>query len=609
MIPNVQEQDFDMRRLISQYSDNKIENFNERIFTRTEDDITEQIQKVILSAQRSRFFTIKVESFKEIKSYREVYNILYKMEEARKNKRIKFNIYDYINCKRTAIYLLQVNYLLGVGTEFKRITVYIALPRIVDKYYFLINGNHYFATYQIVDSSTYNNASSKKNVDRCVTLKTSNGRTSVYEKFYSVPMVTKFEPNKTGEIVPVTEPKICVSYYVDLFGKLFSGIKYIFAKFGVFGGLSFLNIRTLYILNQIQVMSAPISDNMYVFTNNGVYVTVAKYEFDNNPVCQSVVSCILDNVLVDREELVSIFSADYWKRRISNEYKNNRSGSSFNGNIQGESILDSFEHVLDIRTRDILMLDGPFKRNMYDILRWIMYEFEANMSKLNTDISIKRVRFGDMIAAIYALHLGNNINNISNLGTTITLKKLIQAVSINCNYLIDQLKSSNMVPYNNLVNDNDFFNATKFSFKGVSGLGEKKTNNVSDSFRLVSPSHLGRLDRDTSSAGDPGMTGIICPYAELDENMYFDRFQEPNNWYKMLNDMHVEHNKAINTINVFKRIQEETGVDQSINIAMAQDSLQSVDNILSESYNKVATAFGPGIFAEDPEKGECMRIA
>jgi hypothetical protein len=351
------------------------------------------------------------------------------------------------------------------------------------------------------------------------------------------------------------------------------------------------------------------SGNNYLFTNNGVYVTVSKYEFDNNPVCQSVVSCILDNVLVDQEEILTIFSADYWKRRISNEYKNSRSGSSFNGNIQGESILDSFEHVLDIRTRDIIMLEGPFKRNMYDILRWIMYEFEANMSKLNTDISIKRVRFGDMIAAIYALHLGNNINNISNLGTTITLKKLIQAVSINCNYLIDQLKSSNMVPYNNLVNDNDFFNATKFSFKGISGLGEKKTNNVSDSFRLVSPSHLGRLDRDTSSAGDPGMTGIICPYAELDENMYFDRFQEPNNWYKMLNEMHQAHANAMNTINAFVRIQNETGVDQSANIALAQDGLQSVDSILGESYNNIVQAFSPGIFVEDPEKGECMRIA
>ena len=41
-----------------------------------DDSIIEHLKEVILSAQRDKFFTIKVKGFRVIEDYREIYNIL-----------------------------------------------------------------------------------------------------------------------------------------------------------------------------------------------------------------------------------------------------------------------------------------------------------------------------------------------------------------------------------------------------------------------------------------------------------------------------------------------------------------------------------------------------
>ena len=63
--------------LIAKFNDEKRPKFNPIFFHRDEMDIVEELKKVILSAQRDKFFTIKVESFRVISDYAEVYNTLY----------------------------------------------------------------------------------------------------------------------------------------------------------------------------------------------------------------------------------------------------------------------------------------------------------------------------------------------------------------------------------------------------------------------------------------------------------------------------------------------------------------------------------------------------
>ena len=68
---------------------------------------------------------------------------------------------------------------------------------------------------------------------------------------------------------------------------------------------------------------------------------------------------------------------------------------------------------------------------------------------------------------------------------------------------------SNLISYRDKVNDNDATSALKFTYKGISGLGEDGAS-IQDVYRYVDPTHIGILDLDSSSGSDPGMSGMIC---------------------------------------------------------------------------------------------------
>ena len=53
---------------------------------RNDDSIIEHLKEVILSAQRDKFFTIKVKGFRVIEDYREIYNILYDTKPRQETK-------------------------------------------------------------------------------------------------------------------------------------------------------------------------------------------------------------------------------------------------------------------------------------------------------------------------------------------------------------------------------------------------------------------------------------------------------------------------------------------------------------------------------------------
>jgi hypothetical protein len=81
-----------------------------------------------------------------------------------------------------------------------------------------------------------------------------------------------------------------------------------------------------------------------------------------------------------------------------------------------------------------------------------------------------------------------------------------------------------------MVNDNDATVALKYTYKGISGLGEDGTS-IQRNYRYVDPTHAGILDLDASSASDTGMSGIMCPMGQLYENTScFTEYKEPDYW-------------------------------------------------------------------------------
>lgn len=552
---------FNQREFISRYNNEFRESFNPRLFNRDEDDIIKNLEDVIISAQRDKFFTIKVNGFRIIEDYREIYNLLYEAEKKRRNKRIKINRLDYIDLKDSDIKLLEVSYHLVAEGKEKDINIYISVPRIVDKYYFKISGSMYSAMYQIVDGSTYNNSgSSNKKLDQSVTLKTVFAKVSTYIKNYKIHTLDQ-------EVVH------CNCFISDMFGKRFSSIKYILARFGYYGAMSFLKLNNIYVTKEPYI-----NDEYYCFVKNDMYVSVPKCYFDGSNIVQSFVYTIISSIH-KVEEYDDIFTDYFWKLKLSNEYKT-RTGQNFNNQFQGESILDSLEHVYDITTHADIRLPEDQKADIYCIMRWIMYEFTALRNKDNTDITTKKLRYAEYIASIYAIKLSSNINSISNLGTKVTIEKLTQAVCIKYTYLLDQLKKCKLVPYKNSVNDNDALTVLKYTYKGIAGIGEKKSSAVPNNYRFVNASHIGRVDKDSSSNSDPGMSGVLCPYAQIYEGGSLSEFKEPNSWEKNIDLMMDNFRKANSKVELFKAREAILGTDESYNIDEAEEIKSQIHNIL-----------------------------
>ncbi len=519
-------------QFMRQYNETHREEFNEKLFERDNEEIIEAIRQVIMSCQRDKYYTLKVLSFDVIYDYEEIYNTLRNYEEKQKKKNSKVeNSYDFINIRDTDIILIKVEWLVrhngverieenGKTTEVVNpqevLEVLIAVPRFRRKYYFRISGNYYTTIFQIVDGSTYNNSTASNSKVDTVTMKTMFMPIRIFRGFNN--KMNRVTLNDKGEIV-AGEPIKAIEYQSIIFNNTVNVIYYILAAYGMYGTMNFLQIDCIRITKQ-----PIIADDWYCFEKSGVYVSCYKYCFDNDPMVQSFVATIIDGIRKDLPDINFLFDQRYWLENLGMAFKN--------ATVEkGLFVLDSIDGIYDNITLRDLHLPMIDKENIYCVLRWLMREFSNLRIKENVDVTTKRIRIADYIAAVYAAKLNRGIHRISDLGTRVTLKKVVQAIKTNPMFVVSNISTeSNLVSYRDLVNDLDSLVALKYTYKGISGLGEDGSK-IQPVYRYVDPSHVGILDLDASSASDPGMSGMICPMTNLyGSDKSFSQYDEPNTW-------------------------------------------------------------------------------
>lgn len=514
------------REMISKYVDSKELKFNPDLFIRNDMEIVEELKNTILSCERcNEYFEIRVLEFKVVDDYDDINKILcdyYNNLTKNKSKtKRKDNQYEYINLKESDVRLLIVKYYIRAKDGEDTLDVIIIVPRIVEKYYFRINGTMRSTLYQIVDGSTYNNATSNAK-NPSITLKIIFMAARVYRYYIDLPLI------EGGTIK-------AVHYSSRIFNKSVSALKYILAKYGYYGTMSFMGLEGIYLTDHNLR-----DENMYTIPcNEKIYVNVEKYLFDNNFVVQSFVATLFTGIIPGLK-YEQVFDEKYWVRCLGADFNNidaERLLTVINEGditltdpcVKGYSILDSFESIYDISTRKAIHLPEEEKKDMYCIFRWMLREFNNLRLKDNLNISIKKIRFAEYVASLYAMKVARGIYRVADSNKKATLSTIVKAIRTNPNYLPTAISRCKMVSYRNMVNDLDSLTALKFTFKGISGLGESSNNSVPLIYRSVHHSHLGHIDLDSSSDGNPGMTGTICPFAEIHDGFFTD-YQEPNFW-------------------------------------------------------------------------------
>ena len=579
------------RELVAQFIEASRPKFNPVFFQRDEDEIINELLNVIRSCERdNQYFTIKLDSYRVVDDYDEINEILFNYyEDLTKNKsksKKRDNQYGFINLNESYIRLLIVRYYLKDRNAEDYLDVIIAVPRIIDKYYFKINGIMRSTLFQIVDGSTYNNGTSNAKVPS-ITLKIIFMATRVTRYFASL-------PTTEGDDLKLTY------YHSRIFNKGIAAAKYIFAKYGFYGGLKFLGLENCVFITKCD----PNDHDLYTFeVAEDLFVSSPKFLVDRNVMLQSVIATVYQSLYpgIPYEEY---FNDLYWVRVLGLDFSGGgherllaiydpEDDTTPDTLEKGYSILDSFESIYDISTRESIKLPDSEKETTYHILRWIMREFNALRMKDNLDISCKKIRFAEYIASLYAFKIAKGIYRVSDMNKKASIISIRKAIRTDPNYLLVAITKSKMVSYRNMVSDMDSMQALKFTYKGVSGLGENSNQSIPDIYRSIHPSHVGKVDLDASSDGNPGITGTICPYAPVYDG-FFEDYQEPNTWEQEFLSTMDEYRKALNLKEAMIFEEKILGVDKSEDIAVASEVIASMQQIIK-----------PVIFAD---QGEIIKL-
>jgi len=580
----------DILSFMREYNDQNKEKFNPYWFHRNDDDIIRGMEQVILSCQRDKYFLLKVTGFEVIKDYREIQNTLrdYYSKKAKNGKKVD-NPYDYIDLRDSDIMLLKVKYYIKINVPEDRIHIdpktglpdqtegeieaLIELPRYVNKYYFKIQGNYYTPVFQVVDGSTYNNATSSNAKTQSITLKT---------QFMPIKMYKEYVDNVdiiSGEI------KRSVLFTSYAFKKKTDACKFLLGRYGIIGTLEFLELESILFQNIImcrkdnridmdKVREKALNPNIYynfIDAEGKVLLSVPKLLYDRDNVTTSFCNTILKS-LKRLENYNDIWNPRYWNKVLGADFQSATLD-------KGIPVLDSLESIYDLRTKESIRLPDEDKEDSYCILRWMMREFGYLRKKDNLDISIKRPRGADeYLPAIYAVRISKGIYRISDKGKNVTFKDVAKVVDTAPNYILKNINSTNLIDYVDLVNDNDAELALAYTYKGISGLGDQGSGTaVPTIYRSVHPSHLGRVDLDASSASDPGLSGIICPMAKVYGDSFSD-YMEPNGWKEFYTE-------------ALKELHEMEGIKQAIEIQKKMGVPNSYDYVKEDMVKETIATY------------------
>lgn len=567
------------QQFIHDYIEETAYKFNPALFVRSDEEIIEHLKKVILSCQREGFFTIKVKNFQVIDDYKEVLDRLEAYEDFLLKKKssnargVEDNRYSYIDLKSSYLKLLIVTYYIEVKDEHDTIDVLIAVPRVVDKFYFKINGSYWSAMYQIVDASTYNNNTSKS-AKHNVTLKTVFQPIRIFRKTDTVLKTT------TGESVKV------IQYNNNTFTKSVETYLYLLAKMGYYGALQFLGIS-----NSISISEEDpnLPEDYYTFQikkDNNIFINIPRMLFDGCLPIQHMVNTIVENVAKDKNSTYQdIFIRDFWINALGGKFNFNNSYD------KGLSVLESLEYLYDLNTKEQIHLPWEHKKDIYCILRWMVNEYNGLKLKDNLNILTKKLRCAEYISSIYATKLSKGIYRLSDKGKKhIDLGSIKQVIVTNPMFLVTQITRCELVNFKNIVTDMDSLLALKFTYKGISGIGNGG-NTIPEIYKLLHISNMGVLDPDSSSPSDPGTSGSIVPYLTLYGDNYFSDFEEPlsgDREYAKLYNSYKEAKGLTEVLTFKKKVLDDNNVSDD-DIQLSKDAEEIIGSLMQNVTESVDT--------------------
>ena len=478
-----------IRKWLAEYHKDQPNKFNEEIIygLREKDDMVEYLVDVCKALEAIPY--IKYEGYDLITNENE------------------FKQQEFISITDSRLNLVTFHFTVTYNENTNKVSMPIFIPKWINKYYFILNGNKYFPIYQNVESSTYNT------------------KDSVILKSLLMSIILKMKPAKMNDVDG--KEYIGRIYMVNLFDHKNNFLYYFFATLGFYETLKFFGYDKNIKINDKEMNK----DKVICFPINKKYnICVSKKKFKSDNSFKYFVFCFVD-MFNKKTPIDRLDDEKYWKTKLGALYTKN-SNNQLN---KAETVILSFKRILDDRTKKNLLLSQENKEDIYHLIRYMMNNFDSLMHKDNLSLLNKRFRLSEYIIMPFVLNMSNKTYRILN-SKTLNINKIKGILKPNPMIIISDLQKSKLLRFNNATNDMDLFNcALKWSNRGPQSIGGGSSKTVSVSYRGIHISHLGRLSLNSCSSSDPGMTGLFSPfiktngfYYALEENSIDEEDEEFN---------------------------------------------------------------------------------
>jgi hypothetical protein len=372
----------------------------------------------------------------------------------------------------------------------KKYSKNILIPIRDDDGYYMLKGKRYILMYQLVDSTTYSTSNS-------VVLKS------------IMPIVLK---RKSKVIHDVDRNQYTIPVYsTAIFKNEINMMLLFFAKMGFKEGLMYLSVDK--VIDIVDSLGEDLDKYLYFKISQDTFIKVNRFAFDESMEVKSVVGMILDSVN-NRITTKDIFDNNFWLEKLG--HQPNIQQPNFK-RAKARNLLLSVDRMMDMTTRRVLNISADHKDSMYSALRWMFMNYNELKSKRIMDITNKRLRDNEYIAALMTRELSNTLYRIMSKvrkPQSRNLNTLEELFSFRGDILINNLYNSGLFKFDDVVNDMDFWSKLKYSIKGPNSQGGSSGKTIATCQRGIDPSFVGRIDLNVVGNSDPGSTGILTPFIE-----------------------------------------------------------------------------------------------
>lgn len=370
----------------------------------------------------------------------------------------------------------------------KRYTKKILIPLKDEDGYYMLKGKRYILMYQLVDSTTYSTTNSV-----------------VLKSIMPIPLKRKVkhihDVDRNQYIVPI--------YSTTIFKNEINMMLLFFAKMGFLESLKYLSVdKAIFVSDN---MSDDLDKYIYFRINNGLYIKVNRFIFNESNEVKSIVGMMLD-CMNNRTVISNVTDINFWLEKLGNQQ--NIQQPAFK-RAKAKNLLLSADRMMDMTTRRVLNIAPDHKDSMYSALRWMFMNYNELKSKRIMDITNKRLRDNEYIASLMTNELSKSLYRIMNKvrkPQSRNLNTLEELFSFRGDILINNLYNSGLFKYDDVVNDMDFWNKLKYTIKGPNSQGGSSGKTIATCQRGIDPSFVGRIDLNVVGNSDPGATGILVPF-------------------------------------------------------------------------------------------------